>query len=156
MMQQAQRKSAATRADASDRPFAQSAYSQGCEKCSLPVSTLACRSGTSKKPPPTPTPDHYALDRARASLDRHATYIVAAFVAGAITRILGLPGRKPGGPRTGRALRKPRIGDGEPPICLRASARRFGRSDDQAGQSGTRASSFFVYCGCIFAFSEDC
>jgi len=38
----------------------------------------------SKKPPPTPTPrTTIRYDRARGSLDRHATYIVAAYVAGA-------------------------------------------------------------------------
>jgi hypothetical protein len=37
-----------------------------------------------KKPPATPTPaTTMRYDRARVSLDRHATYIVATFLAGA-------------------------------------------------------------------------
>jgi len=42
------------------------------------------RYATCKKPPATPTPEPpCANDRARVSLDRHATYIVSAFIAGA-------------------------------------------------------------------------
>ena len=45
----------------------------------MPVSRCA----TSRKPPPTLTRTTMRYDRARTSLDRHATYIVAAYVAGA-------------------------------------------------------------------------
>ena len=50
----------------------------------LPVSTPECHCATSKRPFPTPTRGpRMRYDRARGSLDRHATYIVAAYVAGA-------------------------------------------------------------------------
>jgi len=41
-------------------------------------------------------------DRARTSLDRHATYIVAAFIAGAARQSVDQPGRL----RTARLIRK--------------------------------------------------
>jgi len=44
----------------------------------------AYRYATCKKPPATPTRrTTMRYDRARVSLDRHATYIVATFIAGA-------------------------------------------------------------------------
>jgi integrase/recombinase XerD len=46
--------------------------------------TPVCRSGTCKRPPATPIPrTTVRYDRARVSLDRYATYIVATFLAGA-------------------------------------------------------------------------
>ena len=48
---------------------------------SPPPSTPVCRYATCKKPHPTPTRERPG--RARGSLDRHATYIVAAYLAGA-------------------------------------------------------------------------
>ena len=51
---------------------------------SPPPSTPAYPYETSKKPPPTPTPaPPCATTAGRQSLDRHPTYIVATFVAGA-------------------------------------------------------------------------
>ena len=53
-------------------------------RSSPPPSTPASRSETSKRRPRTPIPrTTMRYDRARVSLDRHATYIVAAFLAGA-------------------------------------------------------------------------
>jgi hypothetical protein len=54
MMQQAQPKSAAARADATTRPLVELAYSRGWNNA-LPVSTPACRCAMFKKPFPTPT-----------------------------------------------------------------------------------------------------
>ena len=51
-------------------------------RSSAPRSTPGCRSATCKKPPATPTPaPPCATTGARVSLDRHATYIVATFLA---------------------------------------------------------------------------
>jgi hypothetical protein len=48
-------------------------------------STQGCRCGMYRKPPPMPIPrTTMRYDRARASLDRHATCIVAAYLAGAV------------------------------------------------------------------------
>jgi len=54
-------------------------------RSSPPPSTPASRCRTSRKPRPTPTraPPCGPPGRARVSLDRHATYIVAAYIAGA-------------------------------------------------------------------------
>jgi integrase/recombinase XerD len=49
------------------------------------VPLAACRYVTCRKQPPTPTSrTTMRYDRARTSLDRHATYIVAAYSAGAV------------------------------------------------------------------------
>jgi hypothetical protein len=53
-------------------------------RSSPPPWTPACRCATSRKPLPTLTPrTTMRYDRTRTSLDRHATYIVAAYLAGA-------------------------------------------------------------------------
>jgi integrase/recombinase XerD len=53
-------------------------------RSSPPHWTPVCRSATCKRPLATPTPrTTMRYDRARVSLDRHATYIVATFLAGA-------------------------------------------------------------------------
>jgi integrase len=53
-------------------------------RSSPPRSTPACRSATCKRPPVHADPrTTMRYDRARVSLDRHATYIVATFLAGA-------------------------------------------------------------------------
>jgi integrase/recombinase XerD len=53
-------------------------------RSSPPRSTPASRCATSKRPPATPTPrTTMRYDRARVSLERHANYIVATFIAGA-------------------------------------------------------------------------
>ena len=76
-----------------------SARTRCATRSSRPHSTQASRCAPSKKPPATPTreppcamtaPASHAdprttmrYDRARVSVDRHATYVVAAFLAGA-------------------------------------------------------------------------
>jgi hypothetical protein len=70
-----------TRPEASDDRAARTR----CDTPSSPLhSTLAWPYATSKKPPATPTTrTTMRYDRARVSLDRHATYIVSTFIAGA-------------------------------------------------------------------------
>ena len=50
---------------------------------SLPVSTPGSRCETCKRPPRMPIRGPQCVRPARGSLDRHATYIVAAYLAGA-------------------------------------------------------------------------
>ena len=68
-------------------------------------------------------------DRARASLDRHATYIVAAYVAGAARSAapelvpVRLAGLRPGGPPPGNTSVTPEA-EREPPNLRSGQGRR--------------------------------
>ena len=82
MMQQAQPKSAATRADAttvrsSSRPIRRVGTLLSTSYAGVPLRDM--QEAASHADPRTTM----RYDRARTSLDRHATYIVAAYVAGA-------------------------------------------------------------------------
>ncbi len=71
-------------------------------------------------------------DRARTSLDRHATYIVAAYVAGAVRLAapelvpVRLAGLRPGGPPPETPSVTPEA-EREPPICVACGIIAVGR-----------------------------